>query len=72
MPEDSISKPALYGIMTGMLITGTCNTLITKVNDQTVSLGEEYKHPYLQTAIMFFGELCCFPMYGVKLLIEKK
>lgn len=33
--KPSISKAALYGIMGGMLITGTCNTMILKVQDLT-------------------------------------
>jgi hypothetical protein len=29
--ENQISKTKLYLIMAGMLVTGTCNTLVTKV-----------------------------------------
>ena len=69
--EDSIPKWALYCIMAGMLITGTCNTVVIKLNDEVTSLGVVYNHAYIQTAVMFLGELCCFPMYAVKLYIEK-
>lgn len=58
--------------MIGMLITGTCNTVVIKLNDNMSALGQPYTHPYIQTAVMFLGELCCFPMYAVKLMIEKK
>jgi hypothetical protein len=53
--------------MFGMLVTGTCNTLVTKVQDEAYGLGWPYKHPYLQTAVMFLGEFVCLPAYGVKL-----
>lgn len=35
--KPSISKPALYGIMAGMLLTGTCNTMVLKFQDDTFS-----------------------------------
>lgn len=49
-----------------MLVTGTCNTLVTKVQDETHALNQLYTHPYLQAAVMFLGELMCLPAYGVK------
>jgi hypothetical protein len=64
--EAQISKTQLYLIMTGMLITGTCNTLVTKVQDETYGLGWLYTHPYLQASIMFLGEFMCLPAYGIK------
>lgn len=67
--EAGVSKTTLYLIMTGMLITGTCNTLVTKVQDESKGLGWIYTHPYLQTSIMFLGELCCLPAYGIKTYI---
>jgi hypothetical protein len=35
MEKPKISKGALYGIMGGMLLFGTCNTLIMKAQDLT-------------------------------------
>ena len=58
--------------MLGMLITGTCNSLFIKANDNVTAAGIPFTHPYIQTAIMFLGELCCFPMYGIKLLLERR
>ena len=55
-----------------MLITGTCNTLVTKVQDESYGLGWLYTHPYLQAAIMFLGELMCLPAYGIKTAIAKR
>jgi hypothetical protein len=54
MSTDLKNKPkipqwALYTIMGGMLVFGTANTLILKVQDQTESPGAGYPfiHPYL-------------------------
>ena len=58
--------------MLGMLLTGTANTVVIKLNDNMTSLGQPYNHAYVQTAVMFLGELCCFPMYAVKLYLESR
>jgi hypothetical protein len=54
MSTDLSNKPkipqwALYTIMGGMLVFGTANTLILKVQDETNSPTEGYPfiHPYL-------------------------
>ena len=70
--ENQVSKTTLYLIMTGMLVTGTCNTLVTKVQDETHGLGQLFTHPYLQAAVMFLGELMCLPAYGVKTLLANR
>ena len=70
--ENQVSKTTLYLIMTGMLGTGTCNTLVTKVQDETHGLGQLFTHPYLQAAVMFLGELMCLPAYGVKTLLANR
>ena len=67
-----ISKPALYGIMTGMLLCGTANTLIQKAQDQTEALGKEFTHPYLQTAVMFGGEFSCIIIFIIKRHMDNK
>ena len=65
----------LYLIMLGMLIAGTGNTILVKVQNYTH--GEQlpnppypvyFKHPYVQCAVMFIGELLCLFAYGAKLL----
>ena len=63
---------ALYGIMTGMLITGSANTIINKWQDQTVSDCNEFTHPYLQTLFMFLGEFMCFAFLFAKKAIYGK
>jgi len=68
----------LYLIMLGMLIAGTGNTILVKVQNYT--RGEDlphppnpvyFKHPYVQCAVMFIGELLCLFAYGAKLLFLK-
>ena len=68
----------LYMIMLGMLIAGTGNTILVKVQNYTK--GEDlpvppypkyFKHPYVQCAVMFIGELLCLFAYGAKLLYLK-
>jgi hypothetical protein len=67
-----IGKFALYGIMLGMLICGTMNTLVMKYQDDTETtidgITNTFTHPYLQSAFMFVGELSCFGLLGIKRL----
>ncbi len=60
-------------VMLGMLISGTANTILMKV--QNLSPAEPidkkdkiFNHPFLQCAVMFIGELLCLGVYGAKLL----
>ena len=59
-------KIFMYSMMAGMLVTGSANTLIQKYQNDTVSKGNYFTHPYFQTAIMFSGELSVFVAYGIK------
>jgi hypothetical protein len=45
--SNEVSKCMLYGIMVGMLLTGTANTVFTKLMDEAYSLNQYYTHPYL-------------------------
>ena len=70
-PDAGPAKPKtsnvfLYSVMLGMLLTGSANTLIQKYQNDTISKGNYFTHPYFQTAIMFAGELSVFIAYGVK------
>jgi hypothetical protein len=65
MPE-AISKIGLYTIMTGMLITGSANTLVLKWQDDTYSECNKFTHPYFQGMVMFLGEFSCWIFYFVK------
>lgn len=58
---------ALYLIMLGMLISGSANTILMKVQNNTVGEGTQtFNHPYLQCAIMFMGEFLCMIVYIIK------
>lgn len=63
---------ALYGVMLGMLISGSANTILMKVQNNTVGLGPgTFNHPFFQCAVMFVGELFCLGVYFAKLFINK-
>jgi len=52
----------------GMVITGSINTLATKLADVTPSQGitgesDDFDHPFFQALGMFFGEFLCFPVF---------
>jgi len=63
-----VSKWYLYSLMALMLFFGTCNTVLMKMQDDTVvgSAGQKFNHPYFQCAVMFVGEFACLVMYGAK------
>ena len=61
----------LYLVMLGMLIAGTANTILGKIQNQTFGEnGALFNHPYVQCTIMFIGELLCLGAYGIKLTIN--
>jgi len=52
----------------GMIVTGSVNTLSTKLADVTSSKGidgttRDFEHPFFQALGMFLGELCCLPVF---------
>jgi hypothetical protein len=58
---------ALYLVMLGMLISGSANTILMKVQNNTDGLDSQpFNHPYLQCAIMFMGEFLCMIVYIIK------
>jgi hypothetical protein len=58
---------ALYLVMLGMLISGSANTILMKVQNNTDGLDNQpFNHPYLQCAIMFMGEFLCMIVYIIK------
>jgi drug/metabolite transporter (DMT)-like permease len=73
-----ISTIALYGLMLGMLITGTINTISLKLQngeeyynkDEGKKLG--YNHPFVQTFFMFVGEFLCLIVYAFQYYQDKK
>jgi len=52
-------------LVTGMLITGACNTLLNKLQDKQcvddcdTPNPKLFEQPYIQTFNMFMGEACC-------------
>jgi hypothetical protein len=62
----------LYGLMLCMLLTGTANTILMKIQNQTVTYGANFNHPFVQCAIMFIGELLCLVFYGIKMFIMSR
>ena len=66
---------ALYMIMLGMLIAGSANTIIMKIQnlspgEQSPDLPKKFNHPYFYCAVIFIGELLCLVAYGVKELYK--
>jgi drug/metabolite transporter (DMT)-like permease len=80
MEKPEVSKVFLYSIMSGMLITGTANTLIGKYVDIQQAPAESgiegrcfnFTHPYLQTTVMFAGELLCFVFLAIKIQLDRR
>lgn len=44
---DKGAKVFMYTMMVGMLVAGSANTLISKYQNDEVSLGNLFSHPYL-------------------------
>ena len=59
MSETTISTGALYGLMVGMLVSGSCATIVMKMQDETVSECNYFTHPFLQTTCIFLASLLC-------------
>jgi len=56
-----------------MVITGSINTISTKLADITESKNidgetKDFNHPFFQAACMFFGELCCLFVFKISQL----
>ena len=63
----------LYLVMLGMLLSGSANTILMKVQNNTPGkYGVNFNHPFVQCAIMFLGELLCLGAYFAKLAWEKR
>ena len=56
-------------ISVGMVITGSLNTITTKLADNTLAIGRnggdarQFNHPFLQAWFMFVGELLCLLVF---------
>ena len=55
-----------------MLAFGTLNTVIMKMQDETIvgqnldGSPKKFTHPYFQCAVMFVGEFTCMFLYLIK------
>lgn len=73
-----ISNFLLYGLMLGMLITGTVNTVFLKLQNLeqyfNYDFGKKmsFNHAFFQTFCMFIGEFLCLGVYGIQHYREKK
>lgn len=57
-----------------LVLTGIINVLVIKWSDKTISTGSDgkeriFEHPFLQTGIMFFGQILCFIIYKISWII---
>ena len=70
----------LYSLMMAMLLTGSANTILMKVQDGTEApapnsgfpTDQTFNQPYVQCAVMFVGETLCLLIYGIKTLVNSK
>lgn len=83
MGDREVSKGTLYGIMAGMLLTGTANTVVLKIMDvakadytdpvtKKLVKDGDFNHPFFQTALMFLGELCVLFAYFISEAVKKR
>ena len=65
--QEKLTGVKLYLLMLIMLISGATNTIFLKTQDVVETNGQEFNHPFLQTSIIFVGELLCLGVYHAKL-----
>ena len=75
---ERISVIALYGLMVGMLITGSLNTIFLKLQNVQKYYNKDkekhmkFNHPFIQTLFMFIGEFMCMGAYFYVYYKDKK
>ena len=71
--EAKLIGTALYLVMFGMLISGSANTILMKVQNNTTGFDHKttFNHPFVQCAIMFVGEFLCLLVYFAKTMYLK-
>jgi len=65
-----------FALALGMVITGSVNTLSTKLADQTESVGIDntvhtFEHPFFQALGMFLGEVSCLVYFYASLFYRR-
>ena len=58
-----MTKPLLWGLMLLMLVSGSLNSILTKLLFELSADGMPYRHPYFITYLMFIGEALCYLVY---------
>ena len=58
-----VSRWWLWGLMLVMLVTGTLNSVLAKLQYKLTADGMPFRHPYILTLLMFVGESLCFLAY---------
>jgi drug/metabolite transporter (DMT)-like permease len=53
----------LYFLMVCMLLSGTVNKVLSKMQNSTKGNNQKFYHPFFQTFLLFFGESLLLPMY---------
>ena len=66
------SMLVLYLIMAAMILTGAGNGIVTKLTNKSVSLGQEFRHPFFQSFTMFIGESFCMLGFLYEYFTAKK
>ena len=55
----------LYALMFGLAISGTLSTLLLKGLDLHEVRGTNFDHPYIQSGLMFLGEVLCLIPWAI-------
>lgn len=69
---EKLAPILLYGLMLGMLVTGTINTVFLKLQNLSTYFNKEqdrdleFNHAFFQTFVMFIGEFLCLLVYGIQ------
>jgi drug/metabolite transporter (DMT)-like permease len=63
---------AIFGLMGLMILTGSINTIMNKMQNNSTSLGVKYNHTWFITFCMFVGEITCMGWYWLALYRQKK
>ena len=72
--DNQIAPIKLYILMGFMLLTGSANTILMKLQDGTSAAAPNYGYnspvsfnqPFWQCAVMFVGEFMCLGFYWLK------
>jgi Permeases of the drug/metabolite transporter (DMT) superfamily len=69
MGENKTSTWFVPIIMIGIIVSGSVNSLVGKMQDNTIDdfTGREFFHPYFQTLIMFISEFGCLVAFYISL-----